>query len=124
MNNFESYIIPVRIESEGNKMEHWTKKHKRKKAQKTAIKYMIFNTKISPPCTVTLTRIAPRSLDDHDNLRTALKLAVDTVADQLIPGLKAGRADGSKEISWIFKQERGAVREYALKIELQEGQIV
>jgi hypothetical protein len=118
----EFYNLPLTIESEGNKNDHWTKKRKRKKIQKASIKILICNTKIKPPCTVTLTRIAPRTLDEHDNLRTALKWAVDIVADILIPGLRPGRADGSKDIKWEFKQEYGGVRIYGLKIELQQDQ--
>lgn len=65
-----------------------------------------------------LTRIAPRKLDDEDNLRTALKSAKDAVADILHPGLAPGRADGLGDIEWKFEQVRGNVREYGLGIRL------
>jgi hypothetical protein len=114
----EEYIIPIRIVSEANVMEHWRKKHKRKQQQKLMINFSLYGHKILPPCKVILTRIAPRRLDDEDNLRMALKAAKDFVADLLIPGMAPGRADGMEWISWEFKQEKGKVREYALKIEL------
>jgi hypothetical protein len=114
----EYYKVPVKIISEGNNQEHWTKKHKRKKKIQTAIYYFARRTRVKPPCTVTLTRIAPRKLDDEDNLRTALKSAKDAVADILHPGMAPGRADGIGDIEWRFDQIKGDVREYALGIHL------
>lgn len=115
----ELFIVPIRIESESNKSEHWSKTALRKKKHKKAIQYTIHQTGVSLPCSVTLTRIAPRSLDEEDNLPAALKCAKDAVADILVPNLAPGRADGDKRISWHFKQEKGEKREYALKIELE-----
>ena len=114
----EHYTIPIKIESEGNKVEHWTKKHKRKKAIQAAIYYFAKRIAIRPPCTVILTRIAPRRLDDEDNLRSALKMPKDVVADILHPGLAPGRADGLGDIEWKFDQIKGDVRQYALSIRL------
>jgi hypothetical protein len=123
--NYEKYFIPIKIVSEANVMEHWRIKSKRKQQQKFQIQMELLNHKINPPCKVILTRIAPRKLDDEDNLRTALKASKDFVADMLIPGLAPGRADGKSEIAWEFKQEKGKVREYSLKIELiQENEYV
>lgn len=119
--NRQTFLIPIKIQSEGNKNEHWSLKQARRKVISNAIKYMLRELIISPPCTVILTRIAPRFLDEEDNLRTALKWSKDCVADRLIPDLAPGRADGSKEIKWRFQQEKGKVREYALKIEIVEG---
>lgn len=116
----ETYFIPVKIESEANKMEHWTKKMKRKKILKMLIKFYVKNVSIKPPCKVTLTRIAPRLLDVEDNLPASLKASKDIVADILIPGLAPGRADGSKDITWDLRQEKGGVRDYSLKIEMEE----
>jgi hypothetical protein len=121
MNKIEAFYLPLRIESEGNKSDHWWWKKERKKAQKNAIKPVLATSTIRPPCHVVITRVAPRMLDEEDNLPSALKCAKDCIADVLIPGLKAGRADGSKEISWEFKQSKGNVREYGLKIELIKG---
>lgn len=99
-------------------MEHWRTKHKRHKFQKETIADAL-SKQVKPelPCQIVLTRIAPRKLDEEDNLPMSMKWVKDAVADWLVPGLRAGRADDDKRLSWAFKQERGAVREYSLVIE-------
>ena len=112
--------IPIRLRSEANLQEHWTKKHKRKKDVQRAILYALNPLKKpSLPCKITLTRIAPRSLD-FDNLATAMKSAIDQTADWLVPGLQAGRADGSSMLEFKLDQRRGEVKEYALEIKFEE----
>ena len=49
---------------------------------------------------ITLTRIAPRTLDD-DNLAAGFKATRDRVADWL------GVDDGDKRLTWRYAQERG-----------------
>lgn len=114
----ECYIVPIRIESEANKKEHWSKTSGRHKRHRLAIRYIMLHTKMEPPCEVILTRIAPRMLDEEDNLPASLKHSKDVVADILIKGLAPGRADGDKRITWKLKQEKGKPKEYALKIEM------
>lgn len=63
---------------------------------------------------VTITRIAPRKLDEHDGLRTALKSVVDGIADGL--GFKR---DDDPRLVWQYKQERGRVREYAVGVVIE-----
>lgn len=111
-------IIPLRIISEANKSEHWTKKSSRHRKQKHMISLFLkpVISEISLPCFVQLTRIAPRMLDEHDNLRSSLKWVVDAIAGLLLPNLDPGRADDDKRISWSYNQERKGIREYALKI--------
>jgi hypothetical protein len=65
-----------------------------------------------------LVRVAPRSLDSHDNLRSAMKGAVDGVADAL------GVDDRDPRVTWSYAQERppkGAPKaeRYGLRIELR-----
>lgn len=120
MDDKETYILPLRIVSESNVTEHWTKRHARRKKQKIAIKFSLSKSHIKPPCEVTLTRIAPRMLDSEDNLPSSLKASKDAVADFLVPGLQAGRADSDDRIKWFFRQEKGNVKEYALKIEITQ----
>ncbi len=112
--------IPLKIESEGNKHGHHMARYARLKKHTGIIKLMLGTCRIKLPCTVTMTRIAPRELDEHDNLRSALKHVVDCVSDHLIPGLKAGRADGSKDIKWEYRQAKGRPLEYALTIKIEE----
>ncbi len=64
---------------------------------------------------ITLTRIAPRELDGHDNLRTAMKHVVDGITDAL--GLKSDR---DPRLTWAYEQERGRPRQYAVEVLLEE----
>lgn len=50
---------------------------------------------------VTFTRISPRELDQHDNLRAAFKAIADQVA------VEAGINDKSKRFEWTYAQEKG-----------------
>ncbi len=112
--------IPLRIQSEANLSEHRMKKYARLKKQRELIKLVLKNCGIKPPCKVTMTRISPRELDEHDNLRSALKHIVDAIADILTPGLKAGRADGNKSIKWEYEQKKGLPKEFALSLVLEQ----
>lgn len=68
---------------------------------------------------VKLTRVAPRELDGHDNLRTAFKPIVDGVTDAL--GLPNDR---DPRVSWAYGQRRGAAREHLVEIELSKRSAV
>ena len=133
------FIIPLTkdlIVSEANRSgEHWTKKHKRHQQQKflmTAFmtKYydqfdfipIMIEHNITKELNITLTRIAPRSLDKEENLPCSVKYFKDYIADFLIPNKAAGRADDSKQLTWVFKQEKGKPKEYALKVEIASSQ--
>jgi len=113
-------LVPIRTVSEANMTgEHWTKKHRRHKLQKQAVKdeFIKISEKINTPCEVNLTRIAPRNLD-YDNLCSSQKTIFDALCDCIIPGLKAGRADGEGKIKAHYFQEKGRPKEYAVKIEI------
>lgn len=123
------FTIPLTkdlIVSEANRGgEHWTKKHKRHQTQKLLIQSYLNNRIEGPiqlPCCVILTRIAPRSLDQDDNLPMSFKHYKDYIADFIIPNKQMGRADDSKEITWIYKQEKGIPKEYAIKVEIASTQ--
>ena len=122
MKTIVSWQLPIKTASEANSSEHWTKKAKRHKIQKNWVKWAYHSDKprIQIPCTVVLTRIAPRALDSHDNLPTSLKYLADGVAECLIPGKAVGRADDCKEITWEYRQEKGKPKEYAVRIEIME----
>jgi hypothetical protein len=60
-------------------------------------------------------------LDAHDNLMSSLKDIVDILADYLIPGLAPGRADSDSQLSFIYQQKKGRVREHSLKIEFNQN---
>ena len=63
----------------------------------------------------TLTRISGRTLDAHDNLRSAFKSVVDQIADEL-----ALTSDRSPRIDWHYAQERGAPG-YRIQLEVLEA---
>ena len=109
--------IPIRLVSEANISDHWTKKHKRKqKVRLLLLSYLPDLSKCQLPCKVTLTRIAPRKLDKEDNLPMAFKYVKDFLADKLIPGKAAGRSDDDERIEWNYEQEKGDPKEYAVYI--------
>jgi hypothetical protein len=66
---------------------------------------------------VTLTRVSPRTLDAHDNLRTAFKAIVDQLAEAM------GMDDRSKRYEWTYVQERGAPA-YRVRLEVLTSEVV
>lgn len=112
--------LPIKIISESNVCEHWAVKGKRHSLQKKAIRLVLLNRNLKPPCIVTITRIAPRNLDEHDNLRSSFKWVVDAIAASLTADLVPGRADGHTMIKWAYSQERRKPREYAIRIRIEE----
>lgn len=112
--------VPIRLESEANRHEHWAAKHRRNKHNSDMIRLTLRNGlhQIEMPCTISMVRIAPRTLDD-DNLIAALKYVRDTIADMITPGLAPGRADGLEGITWQYKQEK-KTKTYGLKIVLSQ----
>ena len=112
-------MIPVRLVSEANLVSHWTVKYKRKKKVQLAIKTALKGVeRPTPPCKITLTRVAPRALD-VDNNWFCLKNTTDFIADWIVPGLQAGRADDPKNgLEFDCKQRKGKVKEYALEIKI------
>lgn len=105
--------LPVKIVSEANLREHWRKVSRRKKDHRVTARLVL--QQYARPMgeaerfTVTLTRVAPRKLDD-DNLQSGFKATRDGVADWL------GIDDGSPRIRWQYAQERGRAGEYAARV--------
>jgi hypothetical protein len=109
-------FLPIRTVSEANRAgsQHWRVRHKRAKEQRGLAAMLARNTfgkAPSLPLTITLTRIAPRELDD-DNLSSSQKHVRDGLADWL------GVDDRSKQITWVYRQERGAPRTYGVRVEV------
>ncbi len=108
--------VPVRILSEGNIRDHWSRKHKRNKELKRVIKYYLnLSKKPRLPCKIILTRVSPRLLD-IDNLWSSLKYPIDIVCDWLIPGLKPGQADSDKRIEIVCSQKKCKMGDYAPEV--------
>ena len=110
--------LPIKAESVANLREHWRKKHARAQLHRTTA-WAELRAASQPrvllgPIEVTLTRIAPRSLDS-DNLASSLKATRDGVADWL------GIDDkDTPRLKWRYGQSRGAPRYYAVKVEVRE----
>lgn len=100
------FIVPIKTISEANVSEHWTKRRKRHNGDKLVLKSALNEhvPKLNLPVKIILTRIAPRKLDSHDNLRIAFKHILDTLADHIIPNLSRGRADGHPGLVFDYMQ--------------------
>lgn len=105
--------LPIRTVSESNMREHWAPKAKRAKWQRNvvalAVRPRLAGMLDRVPCVVTLTRIAPRALDD-DNLARSFKAIRDQVAQEL------GVDDRDERVVWRYMQRRGAPRAYGVEI--------
>lgn len=94
--------LPLRTISEPNARGHWSTRAKRVKAHRTtallALRARV--RELTLPAVVVLTRQAPSSGLDDDNLRAALKAVRDGVADAL------GVDDRDPRVRWEYRQER------------------
>jgi hypothetical protein len=111
-------LVPIRTVSESNSRDHWSKRAKRAKHQRSLTALMVraaLGGLTADQCStlvVSLARIAPRELDD-DNLRGACKGPRDAVADAL--GLPSDR---DPRVTWLYYQRRGKPREYAVEVRI------
>jgi len=123
MNAFTA-VLPIRTVSESNSSEHWATRGKRHTAQQFVVKCAMMHVEITLPCSITITRLAPRKLDD-DNLRGSLKWIRDEISDVIMKERRVfnrngtvvklkGRNDSNPKIQWIYEQQSS--KEYAVKI--------
>lgn len=123
-----SVEIPIRTISEANNSDHWQVKRKRKIQQQFFVRCALdpVVSAVRFPCTVTLCRLATRTLDD-DNLVTCFKAIRDECSECLLPEYRKtyidknnverkikGRADSDPRISWAYSQEKS--KKYAIRI--------
>lgn len=112
---------PIRTKSESNQREHWAAKARRVKNQREAILLYWFTMLLparlriaqaidSGGLTVKLVRIAPRSLDSHDNLRASFKAIVDQLSQQLCVD------DSDQRVTWEYGQHSGEPKQYGVEI--------
>jgi len=111
--------IPLKLVSEANTREHWTKKHTRKKKQQQMVYQAWHNLDVNLPINISFTRIAPRRYDS-DNLVTSFKHVRDIICSLITPGLAPGRADDLDGISFEYHQHRGEKKEYKIIITIKE----
>ncbi len=108
-------LVPLRTGRGMNNREHHMQRHKRVKAERQMVAWMLSMHKPVPkvPCVVTITRVGPTSgLDQHDNLRGALKGPVDQVAEWL------GVDDRDPRVTWKYEQRRE--KEWGVEIVVDE----
>lgn len=102
--------IPMRLESEANRRDHWARKAARVKRQREIVGMMVNRMDRPPlPVKITLTRIGWR-LMDSDNLVGSAKAVRDSIAAVY------GVNDASDLYEWIYGQECG---EYGVRIKLE-----
>lgn len=106
------YLLPIKLVSVANLREHWTAKASRTKRHRNLARFVMHAHAPKFPVVVTLTRIAPRALDD-DNLASAAKAIRDGVADAL------GVKDNNPAVRWQYVQRKGKPREYGVEIRIE-----
>jgi hypothetical protein len=119
-----SFTIPLRTVSEINSHAHWRARQKRAKAQRSAAfmftmwfgREMARRVEAGGSLIVTITRIAPRSLDS-DNLAGSQKHVRDGIADAI------GIDDRDPRVEWRYAQSRGARGQYSVEVNVAEGQV-
>jgi hypothetical protein len=50
----------------------------------------------------------------------SMKYFVDAIASVIITGLPKGHADDDKRLKWLYSQEKGHPKEYALKVVIED----
>jgi hypothetical protein len=110
------FMVPLRTVSELNTREHWTTTYRRRQDEEQVVAVAMQNNlrgrQVEMPCVVKLTRIAPRRLDSHDNLRSAFKATADFISRKL------GVNDGDGSITWEYDQVAGQPKQYAIKVSI------
>lgn len=104
----------LRLANTLNTRQHWRKRADAAKRQRHVVRLML-STKPRPvgPVVVTITRVAPRSLDS-DNLHGACKSVRDGIADWL--QVDDGVAERKGDVVWQVAARKGRVGEYGVEI--------
>ena len=107
------------LPSAANLREHWAAKAKRVKAQRVYVGILLRQHErqlralgwpaVAGRMHVTLSRVAPRKLDD-DNLQSGFKALRDGIADRF------GVDDGDPRIRFKYDQVRGKAKEYGARV--------
>ena len=105
--------VPIRIESTPNLREHWAARSRRAGKHKHDT-YFALKASRAPhelPCVVTLTRVAPRTLDTDNNV-SGLKAVRDGVS------LWLGVDDADPRVMWRYAQTKAGTKQYGLLVEI------
>jgi hypothetical protein len=104
--------VPLRLGRGQNNREHHMARHRRVKAEREAVSWVLLGKPRPPlPCVVRMVRIAPSNGMDDDGCVGALKSVRDGVASWL--GVDDGRAD---LVTYVAHQERGP---WGVRIEVE-----
>jgi hypothetical protein len=107
-------LIPVKTISVANVREHWRARARRTKEHRQAAKAMLAGARDVPlPVIVTMTRYAPSSGLDGDNLQGALKAVRDGIADAF------GLDDRDMLLEWRYDQQRSKKGFYAVLVKVE-----
>lgn len=68
------------------------------------------------PCTLKVTRFAPKPLDRHDNLPYSAKWVMDQLCAEITGDLRPGRADNHEGFTFEYDQIKS--KKYYTKIEI------
>jgi len=114
--------VPLRIRNGCNLREHWAVRAKRVKRERDTVMWALFARerpgksvslkRPTLPVVVTITRLAPRKLDD-DNAIAGCKSVRDAIAECL------GVDDADPRVTWRYAQEKS--KTYAVRIEIVEA---
>lgn len=96
-----------------NMREHWRKRAKRVKGERTVSKMAVMaNGMPELPVEVTMTRLSSGRLDD-DNLQGAFKAVRDGIADAY------GIPDNDPRLVWLYGQEKCRRGDFGVRIVLR-----
>lgn len=110
----ETVWLPVTTVSEANGRDHWSKKAKRTRRNRTCARLLC--PKAELPTVIKLTRLSSGRLDD-DNLRGALKAVRDGIADAF------GVPDNDPRLRFEYDQApRGDKLQGSVLVEVRSGE--
>jgi len=111
-------VLDLKLANEANSSEGWRVKHARHKKQKRQIFFEMIPIKhlIKLPCTLKITRFAPKMLDRHDNLPYSSKWVNDQLCAEITGDLRPGRADDHDGFAFQYDQVKS--KKYYVKIEI------
>jgi hypothetical protein len=112
--------LPTRTEKNTN--EHWWTRAQRAQHQRSTTYRWLqhclgLTCPLTLPCTVTVTRLAPGTLDSFDNLQSALSHVVDGISDYLAGEYLKGQ-DRHPDLTWHYGQRKGGAGQYGVEIHL------
>lgn len=101
------------------KTEHWSDKYRRHKLQKGSVALMLrpIRKDLHMPCHITLTRYAPRKLDQFDNLPMSMKYILDSICEIITDDFTPGRADSHEGLKVFYEQV--VCKEYGVKVRIE-----